>query len=602
MTSVNSTKNQTFILKADCNSFFANKYHIEIDDNKLRFLFDNYLIPVYLENKEELVLVSDVFDLLPVSTVSNGSSSILNMSGQLFEKEVFNPCPSIQIDLSADDVNIDHVFYAALRNLLKNAEKFNKCDIDPISHKYFSSTRVLTCSQSVDDYINRQIARGKKADMSQISQFTKSAHYMGSKRSLASFLVEAISYYIDTNSTVVDLMCGSGVTSGAFSQFWNVISSDAQEFCQILSLIHSGGYDVEKANILLKQIIPKAKEHAELLQGVLAASLYQEDEIFHSDINNSLIRQYHNFIDSFPTISNSKSIKSWDPTLEVKKRRIDNKLVPYCLFTTYFANIYFGVRQSIEIDSLRYAIDTLDNEKDKVWALGALIPTISDLGTTFGGHFAQPRIRSGNDINMSNISAIVDRRSFSITHEFSVRLLNLAEASQHKEREIMILNGPWENALASVKNKVKSNDILVYIDAPYKKEDYSRFYHVIETLVKYKYHSCIGVAKAPNIREGERFKSEFATKDKLKLSDTFVKIIKQILANGWRCAWSYSNDGDANIVSTINDICGQNKIKVSSYATPYTYKSHGGRKHKNFSEYNKRVIEYLIIFEPLSNA
>ena len=131
---------------------------------------------------------------------------------------------------------------------------------------------------------------------------------MGSKRTLSAFLVEAISSVLSPGGggTVVDLMCGSGVTSGAFSKFWDVISSDAQKFCRILSVVHGGGFSKQEAANLLDRIIPQAKKHSENLKNRLTSFIDKENIIFHSDIGDDLLKTYRDFINDFPTFSNKK--------------------------------------------------------------------------------------------------------------------------------------------------------------------------------------------------------------------------------------------------------------------------------------------------------
>jgi hypothetical protein len=231
----------------------------------------------------------------------------------------------------------------------------------------------------------------------------------------------------------------------------------------------------------------------------------------------------------------------------------------------------------------------LHDENEKQWALGALIAAVSALGTTYGGHFAQPAVRNYNDITLRKLSDIIDNRSPSIMHEFAVRLLNLSEKSQTSDRRIKIVPGPWNNALSILDHELGSEPVLVYLDAPYTREEYSRYYHVLETLVTYTYPSCRGIGLTP--KPGERFRTEFFTKVRSQITDALVCVITEILQRGWMCAWSYSDSGAANLYEVINTVYRKTNCDIKSYSAPFVHKSQGGAKPK-------KVTEYLVILTP----
>ena len=263
---------------------------------------------------------------------------------------------------------------------------------------------------------------------------------------------------------------------------------------------------------------------------------------------------------------------------------------PYCLFSAYFSNIYFGLRQCVEIDSLRFAIDHLEDEDERSWALGALVATLSYLGNTYGGHFAQPRFRKVKDINLREFVNLLERRVQSVFHEFAVRLENLARESW-TSKEIEVVPGPWQRSLEHAEALLTGGEVVVYLDAPYKRDEYSRYYHVLETLIKYDYPHSEGVGRVPKKEPGERFKSEFFTRDVAQIEAVLSDIFCSVLEKGWSCAWSYSDSGDATIVSVIEDVASETNCIVKSYCTPYTHKAQGGKR-------SKKVREYLLIFRP----
>ena len=169
--------------------------------------------------------------------------------------------------------------------------------------------------------------------------------------------------------------------------------------------------------------------------------------------------------------------------------------------------------------------------------------------------------------------------------------MNLSGESEKAPNSIQIVKGPWQHALAALDGLADQENVLVYIDAPYKRDEYSRYYHVLETLVSYSYPSCIGSGKMPDKREGGRFQSEFFTRNEAKLASAFTTLICSVLRKGWMCAWSYSDSGAAKLVKVVEQIAKDVDVQVKSYAVQYVHMSQGKRPHK-------KVTEYLIIFAP----
>lgn len=566
-----------------------------IDDSILKRIISIGLLSVYKYKNQRMILKSDLSSLISVLAVQIENDKIGLRCEQLISRDVINIKPDTRIDLVHEDPITIPAFYSAVRNIISaQSLSFNREHETEISVPYFPCSRITSFSDNVIEYAKKQLEREKIVDISTISQFARSAHYMGSKRALCAFLAEGISSVLPQHGILIDLMCGSGVASGAFSRIWKTYSSDAQEFCRILAVIHGGGFDRDSAQNVISRISPIFKLHFNDLNQNLLGFLNREEKIFCSNTSELLIKEYKDFINTFPTLINlNHDCIHWIPEKEVTLRKEDQFRYPYCLFTTYFANVYFGVRQSVEIDSLRYSIDQLKDDNEKCWALGALIATVSALGTTYGGHFAQPKIRLQENINLNNISNIIDKRSPSIIHEFTVRLLNLSEQSQKAHRRIESVPGPWSNALKLLDDELNNIPVLVYLDAPYTREEYSRYYHVLETLVKYNYPSCTGTGLTP--KPNERFKSEFFTKTENQIAEALINVITNILQRDWMCAWSYSDSAKANIYNIINSVHQKTKCHVKSYSTPFVHKSQGRRKHKI-------VTEYLIIFSPIKSA
>jgi adenine-specific DNA methylase len=561
----------------------------DVSPEDLHLLWAVHLLPVFDSTTNQTVLRQDVVELVPlIKRISEWGGNVDRAGRTLFEagrpSRLVLPDQSI-VDLPTSDREVDPAFYAAIRNLV------GRCMGERLSKRsnigYFPPTRIIAASSAVAELATKQLDRASLVRSSRSGEFANSAHYMGAKRELSTFLLEGFSSAIGPNGVLVDLMCGSGVIAGSAARFWETYASDSQEFCKKLALVQGGGFSRTRAESVLGTVLSKARDHSEVLCLPLDADLSLEDELFHSDLTERLRDRYASFIEEFPLYPASGSHR-WSPSHEVGRRRCTNRLTPYLLFTSYFANIYFGLRQCVEIDSLRYGIDNLADPVAREWALGALVASASRVATTYAGHFAQPLVRRWEEVGLNELSRIIEKRALSVFHEFSVRMMNLAQESESVLHRVQVVPGPWQTAVEHLSASPLPSEVLVYVDPPYRREEYSRYYHVLETLVTYDYPTVAGRGRAPVKSAGGRFASEFFTRSLNRMTGALANLIETVLQAGWLCAWSYADNSDASVSGVLSDLGSRLPISCRSYATPYEHQSQGGRKPK-------RVTEYLVI-------
>ena len=249
------------------------------------------------------------------------------------------------------------------------------------------------------------------------------------------------------------------------------------------------------------------------------------------------------------------------------------------------------MRQAAEIDSLRMAISYLDNNLYEQWALGALTATVSYCAYSYAVHFAQPKINlfKTRD-NRTQIKEIFKKRSISVHHEFIARLLSLAEESEKKLHDIQEVEGPWEDALLKTDELVGDKDVFVYLDPPYTRDEFSRYYHVLETLTHYNYPEISGKASIPLKGSKGRFRSNFFTRNVSDIENLLVEIILECLNRKWTCLWSYSSGGMANIARVLERL-EKYTSSIELFSSKHSYAPQGKQK-------SKQVIEYFILFIP----
>lgn len=341
---------------------------------------------------------------------------------------------------------------------------------------------------------------------------------------------------------------------------------------------------LDRAMELEAQIMDAARQHFQLLHPLIRDELAVEDRMLTSEITDALSAEFANWVTVFPRLGRPSFSNKPDLVNEWEQRRIDARTVPYVMFSRYYANLFFGVRQAAEIDCLRYAIDQLPPGFERDWAMGVLICATSACADTYGGHFAQPRLNVDDlaDVRRKMPETFV-RRVQSVSHEFSARFLSLAKESQKAKHQIEVIDGPWEKALSEITARIRTHSKpLVYVDPPYTRDEYSRYYHVLESLVRYDYPTVSGKASVPP-KGSSRFASEFFTRDTVATSKTIIKMLSRCLQNGWPVLWSYSSGG---VIDDVREILVATQASaVELYAVEYAYKLQGKRQAKQVVEY-----------------
>lgn len=477
---------------------------------------------------------------------------------------------------------------AFVRNLFYYSEFIDRTlPLKPVPARFeLMDIIVITYEPSVERYMKQAIQRKRELDRVRHSNFVNTASYMGNKKKIAGFIIESMFPYISEDSVFVDLMCGSGAMSQAFAQLGPTYASDAQEFCQLLAKVQGHGFRKLWAQQVLERIAPYYNQHIEALKELYQEQLEEEERLYLQDWSDceTVFSKYNEFVAHFQLYSSTSSISPELTTL-ISQYKAKPKKFPYCLFTLYFSNVFFGLLQCIQLDSLRYAVDQLKGEEKK-WALGILVVTAYQISSGHAGHFAQPR-----RISPQNILDTLSQRQKSAYHEFSKRFLCLAEESEKCKNEVKLISGPWQNALAFADKNIGKRAVI-YLDAPYKRDEYSRYYHVLETLVKYDYPSSEFKGRIRSKKGGERFSTEFFTKTSSKVDKIFIEIITKTLMAGMTCVWSYSDNGVASVIDVIDQVRDLVPCKIHLYGIPYQHQTQRRESHK------LSVTEYCIVLSP----
>ncbi|MDE0190506.1 MAG: DNA adenine methylase [Gammaproteobacteria bacterium] len=184
---------------------------------------------------------------------------------------------------------------------------------------------------------------------------------------------------------------------------------------------------------------------------------------------------------------------------------------PYRLFSITYSGGYFGLEQSIDIDSIRFAIDQLRdddviNAADHRWLCLALCQAVSKVATTTG-HFAQ-HMRA----NDRNLARYVAQRRRSVWTEWQHAIFENHPIGTAAWRAG---NRVFRQDATTLLDELKSSSArpaVVYADPPYTRDQYSRYYHIYETLLKYDYPVSAGSGRY----RPDRFRSPFSMKTRVE--------------------------------------------------------------------------------------
>lgn len=248
----------------------------------------------------------------------------------------------------------------------------------------------------------------------------------------------------------------------------------------------------------------------------------------------------------------------------------------YHLFTKYYAGTYWSFEQCAWIDTLRKVADGFKGTSIYYAILSSVMYAMS-YTTQSTGHFAQ--YRDGNtEEAMFNIIFYRQKEIYTLFKKKLKELINSLDNSL-KKLETTTLN--FEDCLNSI-----PFGTTVYADPPYAPVHYSRFYHVLETLIKYDYPE-IDFKGRYRI---DRYQSPFSQKS--KALEAFKLLFNKIKERKSQMVLSYSNSAVLEIDELIKVA---NEVFDVNYSVLIKTLDHKHSTMGRFEDADRDVLEYLII-------
>ena len=410
--------------------------------------------------------------------------------------------------------------------------------------------------------------------------------YMGSKREIVDFVADTIENTLGgKSSTILDLMAGTSSVGYALGGKHRVISNDIQHYSFALAKCLLGtSQELPEGEALWELLMPRINENREALEEYLSTHLRQERELLSSrDYGDEFIQRYDEFASEYPHAGNLQHSATYNGLCEkfeglLEDRRNDSTAFPYCLFTVYFGNAYFGLQQAIEFDSIRYAIDqVLGPDSESHWAAIACLMHSASYCTPGPGHFAQFRA-----LNSATVCEDILRyRNRSPKTYFLQKWRELRGTLRKPAATNLAVKEDYRKAL---KTHLPETD-LVYADPPYSFVHYSRFYHALETLVRYDYPASEHYGRY----RADRHQSPFCVRT--KVAKAFQDIIVPVATAKKKLVISYSNTGMitlADLLKECETAFGKSGVRVIS--SDYMHATMGRRGDKQ-----REVKELLLV-------
>jgi adenine-specific DNA-methyltransferase len=333
---------------------------------------------------------------------------------------------------------------------------------------------------------------------------------MGTKRQLAPLVAEVVSQC--PPGPLLDLFSGIGAVGAAVSEQRQIWNNDAQLFATTVARSFFTSQDAPPS---IESIEEHARKYYQANRAKLNSRFQKRITEERKAIDTQDFESLNSLYAKASHIGNSTRLEN-----ERQKLALSPQTFPYRLFSLTFAGGYLGVKQSVEVDSIRYAIDTLHKENkfssdEKMWSLVALCQAISKCSTTTG-HFAQ-----FIKVKESNFKPFAKQRNRSIWDEWLAAFSTFQPFKDAAWRSANKVFREDAETLVGRLNKQDSLPSVIYADPPYTADQYSRYYHLYETLLQYDYPESSGIGRY----RPDRFVSRFSLKT--TVADAFERLISR---------------------------------------------------------------------------
>lgn len=341
--------------------------------------------------------------------------------------------------------------------------------------------------------------------------------YMGTKREMAPLVADVISVAAD--GPVLDAfsgMCSVGEAIGTRRHIW---ANDIQVFpWQVATAVLASRDEPPRPNWIADLLFDIFSKIVEPLRRSMQRSIAAEEEL-------CCTADYIAFAKRRKRLATILTEDLGQP--RIAKRN---------LFTCSFSNNYFGVAQSVEIDSIvrlvrratARGLITVDQARWLQIGLGRAMLHVANST----GHFAQylsPK--------PSTYKRFIRQRQRSVWEEWLGSVADMVSVGTASWRSNNRTFNEDSLTLLPRIRRLRNRPRVVYADPPYTDDQYSRYYHVLETLVLYDFPTTAGAG----LYRPDRFQTPFSIKTKAALA--LDALARATAAMGSDLVLSYPTNG-----------------------------------------------------------
>lgn len=323
---------------------------------------------------------------------------------------------------------------------------------------------------------------------------TISFTYMGTKHRISDEVADIVAS--QDKGPVLDLFAGISALGRALVGERPIWCNDIQQFsfnltAALFTSIHGPGLSKLQTDAC-RELFHK---NFEALGQMFQDTLEEEDRAIATSDEKALRRICQTLIDACEHEPNA--------TLRSELRKTPAKF-PFRLFAITYAGGFIGLRQAIEIDSIRYTIEELTatnniNSEQRRWLIIALCYSLFRISNSTG-HFAQYlTVKPNNRYRY----ILTRRRSTWGTWRSTVNgLTPLGKA------EWRLTNRAYCGEATSLLQELgecRDKPSVIYADPPYTGDQYSRYYHLLETVILYDYPDISSKGQYRSNRYSSRF-------------------------------------------------------------------------------------------------
>lgn len=379
--------------------------------------------------------------------------------------------------------------------------------------------------------------------------------YMGSKRyMLKNGLGMLIGEKVADYQRFVDLFCGAGYVSRFVAEEFNipVLASDLQVYATTLT-----GTVVERtktlnADQLNDEWILKAK------RALKKSKLYQEAKTIEKQYTTRII----------------KLVKKSRILCEIKKSNIGP------IWGAYGGH-YFSPVQALSVDYLIKYIPQKP-KPHKIVCLAALITAASKC-VAAPGHTAQPFQPTCGSKKYLHQSWQLD-----LFQQTTNALEKLSQLKARKKGQVITCGAE------KMITRLSSYD-LVFIDPPYSDVQYSRFYHVLETIARGQCGPVEGKGRYPSLEE--RPQSAFSNRSESR--NALENLINKVAERRATVILTFPNKECSNGLSgkTVKEIA-EKWFEIKEELIHGKFSTLGGNNHKDNRPGRQKSEELLLFLQP----